>query len=596
MLAHTDPFIQEIITLVSTSSPELFPEGKSTVAALLTQPPEYKLGQAALPCHSFAKRLRQPPIKIAEDLKNKIVSQLGPNSYIAKIESVQGYLNFFVQPTRYARTLFQQIQDNSFFTQPILTDSREKMPEKIIVEHSQPNTHKALHVGHLRNMFYGDAVCRQLAYVGHEVVRATYPGDFGTHIGKTLWYILKFKKSEIPWDATIPEKADWLGQIYCDADQALKDNDSPETRAEITQIIQAMHAGLRGQKSEISELYEKTREWSLSHMRKVYEWLGIEFDVWYFESECEDSSRELVLQKFKEGIFIKSEGAIGLDLSSYSLGFALLLKSDGNGLYLTKDLELIRRKFEDPKVTRSLYVVDVRQKLHFQQLFKTAEIMGYPQAAKSEHLSYETVTNKDGAPFSSRDLKGSGAIKLSELKSLVEGKIIENYLNQYRGEWSDGDIQKTAEAVALGAIKYGFLCVDSDKIIKFLIDDWIKLEGETGPYLQYVHARSASLLEKVGKPTGSIEGAELGDLEGELLFKLGRFHQAAYQAATSHRPSQIGNYLFETAKLFNRFYKEISIKTSEGATKQARLRLVDATQKIMAKGLELLGIPAPTKM
>jgi arginyl-tRNA synthetase len=211
-------------------------------------------------------------------------------------------------------------------------------------------------------------------------------------------------------------------------------------------------------------------------MRDVYEWLGVSFDVWYTESECDKPSAELVRHKLAEGFFAQDQGAVGIDLSPWKLGFAMFLKSDGNGLYITKDLELLRRKFEDPAVTRSVYVVDARQKLHFQQLFKTGELMGYPQATKSVHLSYETVNTEDGTPFSSRALNG---LKLMDLKRDMESKVTADYLERYRGQWSDEDIRRTAEIVTIGALKYGMLKVDNNTQINFVRDEWLRLDTST---------------------------------------------------------------------------------------------------------------------
>lgn len=460
--------------------------------------------------------------------------------------------------------------------------------EKILVEYSQPNTHKALHVGHLRNMVYGDTVCKLLAYAGNKVVRATFPGDMGTHIAKSIWYI-QSRKLKIP----AQNEADWLGEVYAESDDHMKSLAGTPEEAKAKTEIGAVLRELQDERGPAYELYRTTREFSLQQMREVYEWLGIRFDVWFYESECDKPSRELVLKKFAEGFFAKSEGAIGLDLNPYGLGFAMFLKSDGNGLYLTKDLELIRRKFEDSHADRSIVVVDARQRLHFQQLFKTAELMGYPQAAKSVHLSYESVTTPDGKPCSSRNLNG---IQLSQLRSTMEERVTRDYLERYRGEWADDDIQETAKIIALGALKYGFLKVDANVVIKFVMEDWLKLEGDTGPYLQYVHARCRSVLEKVGKPEQRARLVFEMPVEQELLVKLNEFNAVALVAAKNYRPSALAAYLFDLCRLFNRFYKECPIKTTSGDQRDTRLALVEATAAILRHGLGLLGIQAPERM
>jgi arginyl-tRNA synthetase len=591
MNAYQDPFLAEVKKHVTSGLNELrdsHPAKPEIAAAQLlsnmTSPPKFELGQAALPCHSLAKAFRSSPVKIAEQLAGLMQKQ--PLKLIAKIDVVNGYLNFHANLIEYGKLLLNSIQSKKYFEQSLL-ELVEK--EKILVEYSQPNTHKALHVGHLRNMVYGDAVCNLLDYAGHDVVRCTYPGDMGTHIAKSLWYIQNKKDSQIP----DKNQADWLGEIYAESDDYVKSVAGTPDEAKVKTEIGAVLKQLQDQKGSAYDLYLQTREYSLQQMRDIYEWLGLKFDIWFFESECDEPSRELVLKKFKDGFFVKSEGAIGIDLNQYNLGFALYLKSDGNGLYLTKDLELIRRKFADEHVTRSIVVVDARQRLHFQQLFKTAELMGYPQAAKSLHLSYETVTTADGTPCSSRNLNG---IQLSELRHTMEQKVINDYLKSYQGDWSDEEIQETARIIALGALKYGFLKVDSNVVIKFVMEDWLKLEGDTGPYLQYVHARARSVLEKVGKPTQRSEILLETDFEKELLVKLGDFNAVVLQAERTYRPSAIATYLFELCRLFNRFYKECPIKTTTGVQRDTRLALVEVTASVLQHGLAVLGIVAPNKM
>jgi arginyl-tRNA synthetase len=604
MEMYQDPFLEQVIDRAHAAAQTIAivknvpgdPQAaRSEIAAaeiakMVAQPPEFKFGQAALPCHSFARKFRLPPVKIAEEMARQInewAQSSGTKSHIARVEAVNGYLNFHVQFQNYGKHLLEDVRRGAYFERPLFP---KEQIEKILLEYAQPNTHKALHVGHLRNMVFGDSVSRILKYAGHEVVRATYPGDMGAHIAKSLWYIQTQLGGKLPTE----RHADWLGEVYARSDDFVKAIQDPAEQARVKSEIGAVLNQLQEKKGKAYELYQVTREWSLDQMKRVYQWLGFEFDVWFFESECDEPSRELVLQKFKEGFFTKSEGAIGIDLSAWNLGFAMFLKSDGNGLYLTKDLELIRRKFADPKVTRSLVVVDARQRLHFQQLFKTAEMMGYPQAAKSVHLSYESVTTPDGVPCSSRNLNG---VLLEDLKAVMEDKVIFDHLHAYRGLWTEEEIRKTAEVVTLGALKYGFLRVDGNSVIKFMLEEWLKLDGDTGPYLQYVHARCQSILEKVGRATGGeLEIVFETSYEEELLYHLGRFNHFAGQAAEGYRPAVISAYLHDLCKLYNRFYKECPIRTSTGPLRESRLALVEATAKILSTGLDLLGVPAPARM
>jgi arginyl-tRNA synthetase len=586
-----DPFKSEIATLAYEALNDLSKKLNLSLSIsileiyqTLSTPPTFSLGQAALPCFPYAKIFKQPPQKIAQELSERLNQKT--KLFVEHVQSEGPYLNFFCNFNRLGEHIDKEISNDCYFYKTLLSNTET---EKIVVEYSQPNTHKALHVGHMRCLVLGDAVCNLLQYVGHKVVRATFPGDLGNHVAKILWYITHPTPKALPTE----NKTRWLGQMYAEADDAFKGAKGTPLEAEIKKDMSEILAQLSNASGMYYDLWKKTREWSLDELKAIYSWLNSYFDAWYFESECEKPSIKLVQKKYEEGFFVKDNGAIGIDLSQWKLGFAMLLKSDGNGLYLTKDIDLIMRKFSDPEVTKSIYIVDSRQKLHFQQLFKIAELMGYPQAAKSSHLSYETVNTEDGKPFSSRQLNG---LQLTDLKEKMEEKVKIDYLQRYRGTWLDEDIQHTAENITIGALKYGMLRVDNTTQINFSLTEWLKLDGETGPYLQYVHARCSSIIEKLGVPSNKIEFCLTEIYEQELLFLLSRFHDHVLLAAQQYRPSLIANYLYDLAKSFNRFYENCPIRSAEHNAKQSRLKLVKITQAIIQQGLKLLGIPAPQKM
>lgn len=549
-------------------------------AALVTYPTENRLAHVAFPCHSLARHLKMPPQAIAERLTVDFRRGMEPG-LLRDPRSVSGYLNFTVD----VADLFRRLErpndpPRSCSAQATLTT------EKVDVEFSQPNTHKALHVGHLRNMIYGDAVCNLLQATGTRVVRSTFPGDLGAHVAKCLWYILKQRAHEIP------ESADpaWLGRMYQESDAYVRGLAGSEDEVQVRNEIARVLRELEGREGEHYSLYLATREWSISHFRAIYDWLGIKFDKWYFESECDEASRTLALETFREGIFRKSQGAIGMDLSRFDLGFAIFLKSDGTGLYLTKDLELLNRKFSDPEVAASIVVVDSRQKLHFRQLFKTAELMGYPQAGRSLHLSYEAVTDENGAAFSSRSQTGPG---LEALRDIMEQKVISSYLVSYEDSWTAAEIHDAARKIVLGALKYGFLRYDSGKIIRFVMDDWIQMEGNTGPYLQYTYARCRSLLGKVEPGPHEEERTFPTEPEEDLVLHLERFRASVHEAANEYRPSVLCTYLFELCRNFNWFYKECPIRTCENSSiRNSRRALVEVVAQTLEHGLGLLGIPS----
>ena len=575
--AEAERVMREALVRVFHASGELLESWVAQVA----YPSDSPLAHVAFPCHALARNLKMSPQAIASLLSADLQNARG-KSLVKEARAVGGYLNFSVD----VDALFSLLEHR----QSVGSEQRDESPAKVDVEFSQPNTHKFLHVGHLRNMIYGEAVCNLLQAAGTNVIRSTFPGDMGAHVAKCLWYIKKYQGQTIP---AVPD-VHWLGRMYCDSDAFLKGLTGTMEEQAARDEIGVVLRDLEAHEGPLYPLYQETRRWSLDAMEETYRWLGIRFDRWYFESECDVESRRLVLEKYQEGFFRKSQGAIGLDLGEYDLGFVIFLKSDGAGLYITKDLELLKQKFSDPEVESSIVVVDSRQKLHFKQLFKTAELMGYPQAKRSLHLSYEAVTDEQGAAFSSRDRNG---IHLDELRQRMHDRVFQDYLVQYRGQWSEEEIQATADQIVLGALKYGFLKYDAGKIIKFVLDEWIQMEGNTGPYLQYTFARCCSLLGKVERVPVETTPVLETELEQDLVLFLEQFPETIRQAATSHRPSVACSYLFDLAKAFNRVYKECPIRTaSNPAVRNTRLGLVALVARTLREGLGLLGIPCPERL
>lgn len=583
-------FEEEVVSLITKEIQDTQQElslpnqvSKQDIQALLTTPPQFELGQAALPCFPFAKTWKKSPPVIAQMLCERLQGR--EKHVVARVEHINGYLNFYANFENLFTQLNTVFEAGEFFKKPFKNPEK---PEKIVVEYSQPNTHKALHVGHLRGLVLGDAVCHLLEYAGHQVVRATYPGDLGAHVAKLLWYITMPQPKPLPMD----HKIQWLGTMYAKADEAFKQLQGTPEETAAKSFFATIINQITSKNGPYYDLWHETRQWCLDNLQDVYTWLGSHFDVWYFESTCDEPSKELVKKKWEEGFFVSDQGAIGIDLSAWNLGFAMYLKSDGHGLYLTKDLDLIAQKFADPAVTKSIYVVDARQKLHFAQLFKTAELMGYPQAKQSVHLSYETVNTEQGLPFSSRDLNG---LALLDLRNRMEEQVKSLYLNRYAQEWSPLDIQRTAQMVTIGALKYGMLRVDNNTQIHFSLSEWLRLDGDTGPYLQYVYARCGRILEKA-EPAAPCAPQLTSNEERLLLFGVLRFHDHALQAAQQYRPSLLATYLYDLAKQFNRFYEHCPIRDSTEPVRYTRLALVRMARQAIAFGLGLMGIPTPERM
>jgi arginyl-tRNA synthetase len=430
-----------------------------------------------------------------------------------------------------------------------------------------------------------------LRYTGREIVSSTFPGDMGTHVAKCLWYMKKHNQEPVPAIG----KGEWLGRMYSKGNLLLEDQvGTPQediNRQELTDILHQ----LEGKKGPYFDLWIETREWSIDLMKKIYQWADVQFDEWFFESEMDSPSVAWVKELYAQGKLEKSQGAIGMNLEADNLGFCLLLKSDGTGLYATKDLLLAKHKFQDENIQKSVYVVDMRQALHFKQVFKVLDVLGFEQAKDCFHLQYNYVELPDGA-MSSR--KGN-IVPLNDLVHGMEEYVKTTYLSRYANEWSQEDINKIAGQVAKGAIFYGMLRMDTNKKIVFDMNEWLKLDGESGPFVQYSYARISSLGRKFARTQGATIDWSLlvHPSERQLMQSLFAFNSSMALAAENFRPSAICTYLYEMAKKFNVFYHECPIGTEKHeGLREARLALAAAVGTTLKEGLATLGIPAPEKM
>lgn len=574
-----------IATALHETINKIFPQTQWNLAELyssFTDTPSIDMGHLSFACFSLAKICKKGPPLIAMELEKNLV--LPKEISCAKAQGP--YLNFFYHFQYIGSEVLKTILNGSYFQKELTTKSK-----KLMFEYMQPNTHKELHVGHMRNLSYGNALVRMNRYIGHQVIAATYPGDVGTHVAKCLWYLKYRHQGSIPQE----DQGTWLGQMYSKANNLLDDEkDGPNFETNKQQLSEILKE-LAEKQGQMYDLWKETRQWSLELFHKAYDWADVTFDHWFFESEVDSSSLVRIKSLYEQGLLSKDQGAIGMDLSEEKLGFCLLLKSDGNGLYASKDIELAYHKFEQYSLDESYYVVDKRQSFHFSQVFATLKRLNFLHANQCIHLDYDFVELPDG-PMSSR--KGN-IIPLMHLIAQMENMIKEKYLSKYQNEWSEQEINQTAQEVANGAIKYGMLRVDSNRKIVFNIEDWLKLDGETGPYLQYVHARIISLVKKLGPVSQSDIQWNLlqASQEKELMTFLVKFNDIVYAATMAHKTSALTGYLFDLGKLFNSFYAECSVaNASTEELKMARLALSHATGLVMNQGLSLLGIPAPQRM
>jgi len=658
----------------------------------------------------------------AQEIAEQITAKLLEDGDYARIEAVNGYINIYFDTHKVANEVLGAVHE-------LTADygRGEHKADKVMIEFSQPNTHKEFHVGHLRNASLGDAVSRITEFAGFDTVRANYIGDIGMHVIRCLWCFLEFHQDEK--DQVAPEeRGRWLGSLYAEAVARLEYRDQivgllnemakmdsifskavdrlmkelykasghgedvayllgqianqreikadaiysertipalwpilgEQLEAEIEQLRaegphQAppipSHSGgpptippvvtvedteerlQRWQRlgehldwwphvprwqeqiretfqrweqrdPEFLALWDETKRWSMDGFHRIYNELGIPFDVWFFESEVEDEGRAIVQELLDRGIAEVSDGLpvvkideqLGLTKETYRT--IPILRSDGTTLYSTKDLALTRRKFEDYEIDRSVWVIDVRQSLYMQQIFKVMELYGFEQADKCFHLGYEAVMLPEGAMSSRR----GNVVLYDDLAAEAQRRardIIEEKVRQL--DLAEEQRQQIAQQVAIGSMKYMMLARDNNRVLVFDMEEALSFEGHAAPYIQYAHARACRILERAGEvPTaGEIAFEDLQPEETDLIQQIGIFPTEVQRAADEYKPLVIANYVFELARRFNDFYADIDkrpVLTAPEPQRTMRLRLVDATRQTLANGLGLLGIAAPDVM
>lgn len=555
----------------------------------IEQPPEKEMGDYALPCFRFAKALKKNPNLLAEEIKKEL--EATGNSWIEKIELKGAFLNIFTDRKKIAAYIIPAVLSDRYFS--LLEKNSGNDKTKVMIEFSQPNTHKEFHVGHGRNVCLGDSLCRLFRYTGFKVVAANYIGDEGAHIAKCLWGVEKY--AGVPLTDKVSNKAEWLGQRYVEANNLLKDA-SPEDKEKYQKEISTILKSIESKSGKYFEIWETTRQYCLDDFNTIYKWLDVNFDHFFYESEVSEASQEIVEEYIKKGLFVESQGAIGFDMSDKKLGFFLARKSDGTTLYITKDLALAKVKFNEFDIDRSIYVVGSEQNFHFKQLFYALEKMGFKQADQCYHLSYGMVVRPDGKMSS----RAGNSFTFLQLIELVTTEI-QLYLEKYKTEWDEKRLEDTAHLLAVGAIKYGMLQADPNKEIVFDPKEWVSFEGNSGPYLMYSYARTQSIITRAREQNikSSFDHLHLltHESEKDLMRTLYDFNQTALYATENYKPSTLSTHLYFMCKSYNRFYAELSVlKAETPELVSARLALLEAFSKTLKQGLFLLGITPPEKM
>jgi len=534
---------------------------KEEVAQLIEIPPDSSLGDYAFPCFSLAKEAKKAPASVAEELAKKLT----PSTPVAKISSAGPYVNFFIEPNAWAA---QFAQEKLF----------EKIKgKKVLIEFPSPNTNKPLHLGHVRNMTLGSALSCILETRGCEVVRVNLNNDRGIHICKSMLAYQLWGGGKEP-----DKKPDhFVGDFYVRFAQEAEHDESLQEQAQ--ELLRKWEAG----DESVRALWSRMNEWAHTGFAETYERYNISFDKEYFESEFFAEGKKLIEQN-KE-LFAEEDGAIVARLEKYGLPDKVLLRSDGTSIYITQDIVLTRRKMRDFSPDKQIWVVGNEQELHFKQLFAILDMLGIPQDTFF-HLSYGMIELPDGKMKSREGRVVDADDLLDEMESLAATQVAERH-----PDWSADRVKEVSSWLAMGAIRFFILKYDAAKNFVFDPENSLSFEGDTGPYVQYTHARLSSIIRKAGStPKGDL--SVLGVEEIESVKALYGLRKAFESAATSYRPHLIAQQLLLAARALNTYYHAHQVLQAENDVRDARLVFLELARKALAEGLSLLGIHAPEEM
>jgi len=536
----------------------------------------------------------------AQELAQRVAEKVSPPPGFVGIVADKAYLNAYFDTTAFAgRVVGTAIGEGADFGRGA------PKGERVMVEYAQPNTHHSFHIGHARNALLGEVLARLVEFAGFETIRASYPGDMGLGVITCVWAYNKFYKGQEP--EGIHERGRWLAKIYTEANRLVtpQENETPEERAqreaddaERREWNRRWDAG----DPEVRALWRMTRQWSLDELDDILRMLDIKIDVFFYESEVDEPSKAIVDELIARGIadderpnggavIVKIDEKLGLKKEKYRAN--IILRSDGTTLYLTKDLALAKRKFEQYHVDRSIYVVDARQSLHFQQAFKILELWGFPQASKCFHLAYGHVTLPEGAMASRK----GNVIFFMDVYEEAHQRVLA-VIAEKNPDLPEAERERVARQVGLGALVYSMLSVDNTKDIVFDWDAALSFDGRTAPYIQNAYVRANSILKKAGGvPPEAAFDFPLTSHEVELIDLISRFPATVQMAALEYKPLHVANYAYELASAFHSFYHVVPVLQAESEPiRNARLRLVAATRQTLANALRLLDIQAPDVM
>lgn len=599
-------------------------------------------GTHTLVCFPLARFSKLGPEQTADVLGKFLVDKL---AYVANYNVVKGFLNLTITDAFWVATLKNIAQTAQYgFGTP--------KPEVVIVEYSSPNTNKPLHLGHLRNNFLGYSVAEILEANGYQVVRNNLVNDRGIHICKSMLAYQKFGNGETPSENLKGDKL--VGNYYVKFDSAYKkeiaqyvsdkqphvqelanlgdlfalrkelegrkedkatpitDNekkllgqieklvDEAEKQVPLMQEAQTMLRMWEEGDQEVVDLWKKMNTWVYAGFDETYKKIGVKFDKFYYESNTYLLGKDVVEEGLNKGVFFKKEnGSVWIDLKEEGLDEKLVLRGDGTSVYITQDLGTADLKYRDFPFTKSIYVVGNEQDYHFKVLQAILKRIGRPYADGIYHLSYGMVDlpsgkmkSREGTVVDADDLVNE-MLQTAEENTRELGKI---------DDFTSEEAKNLYQTLGLGALKYFLLKVDPKKRMLFNPQESIQFQGNTGPFIQYTHARIRAILRKAAElgyqiPALDFDRNALLEVEKELIVVLSRFPQVVKEAGQNYSPAEVANYVYEVAKEYNRLYQEVSIfNETDNHALRSRLLLSEVTGQVIKTAMKLLGIEVPERM
>jgi len=554
-------------------------------------------GDYTIVLFSLIKTLKISPDKLGTELGEYLLKE---NSHlISEFSIIKGFLNLTIDSSYFVDLLNKYYQDACFGKLPL-------NGKRIMVEYSSPNTNKPLHLGHLRNNFLGWSIAEILKANGYDVVKSCIVNDRGIHICKSMIAWLRYANGATP-SSTEMKGDHFVGDYYVQFNDAYKqevedliakglDKISAEKEAPIMKETQQMLLDWENGKEDVMNLWRKMNQWVYEGFDVTYDRIGSDFDKTYYESDTYLLGKDTVNLGLEKNVFYKKQdGSVWIDLTDEGLDEKLVLRKDGTSVYITQDIGLAQKKYEEYKIDQSIYVIGDEQNYHMKVLQLICKKLGLPYASGIHHLSYGMVElptgkmkSREGTVVDADDLiKEMISISSQHTQSL--GKV---------NDFEEEDLTALYDTIGIGALKFFLLRVDPKKKMIFNPEESIDFHGFTGPFVQYAYARIRSILrknttERAPCPLNSV----LLPMEKELLLLLEQYETILIQSAHELNPSIIAIYLFQLAQLFNSFYAAHSISNAETEEKKhLRLKISSLTSVVLSSGMNLLGIKMPEKM